>query len=94
MPYLLTHFWPGATEEHYRAEVAAVHPSATTLPAGQLHHYAGRAEGGILITALWDSKESCDRFVQEVLLPAQPVEGGFPNPVVEYAAELINDVVA
>ena len=37
MPYLLTHCWPGATEEHPRAEIAAVHPSPTPLPAGQRH---------------------------------------------------------
>ena len=26
MAYLLTHFWPGATEEQYRAMIAVVHP--------------------------------------------------------------------
>ena len=52
MPYMLSHFWPGATEENYLAEIAVVHPSLTTLPAGQLHHFAGHAEGGMLITAI------------------------------------------
>ena len=94
MPYMLSHFWPGATEENYLAEIAVVHPSLTTLPAGQLHHFAGHAEGGMLISAIWDTKESCDRFVQEILLPAQPIEGGFPNPVVEIAAEIFKDISA
>ncbi len=94
MTYMLHHFWPGATEENYLAEIAAVHPSSTTLPAGQLHHFAGHTEAGILITAIWDSKESCDRFVQEVLLPAQPVEGGFPNPVEAFEAKIFNDISA
>jgi hypothetical protein len=94
MTYMLSHFWPGATEENYRAEVAACHPSLTTLPAGQIHHFAGHTGDGILITAIWDSKESCDRFVQEILIPAQPVEGGFPNPVEENAAEISNDISA
>ena len=40
MTYMLSHFWPGATEENYRAEVIACHPSLTELPAGQLHHFA------------------------------------------------------
>ena len=26
MAYLMTHFWPGATEEQYRTQLAAVHP--------------------------------------------------------------------
>ncbi len=92
MTYMLSHFWPGATKENYLAEVAAIHSPGTPRPAGELHHIAGYTDGGILVTAIWDSKESCDRFVQEVLLPAQPVEGGFPNPVEERAAEIFNEI--
>jgi len=94
MTYMLSHFWPGATEENYRAEVIACHPSLTELPAGQLHHFAAFVDDGIMITAVWDSKDSCDRFVREILVPAQPVEGGFPNPVQERAAETINAISA
>lgn len=87
MPYLLTHFWPGGTEEQYRAVLAVVHP-AERLPDGQISHTAGPTEGGYLISALWDSKESSDRFVSEVLLPALPVEGGYESPPEERAAEV------
>ena len=45
MAYLLTHFWPGATEEQYRATFAVVHPEGG-LPDGQVYHAAGPAEGG------------------------------------------------
>ena len=89
MSYLLSHFWPGATEANYQAEIAAVHPP-DGLPEGQTYHIAGPTDGGFLIIAVWDSKESCDRFVNEILLPAQPVPGGFPNPVQERAAEASN----
>ena len=32
MAYLMSHFWPGGTEEQYRATLAAVHPDGG-LPA-------------------------------------------------------------
>jgi hypothetical protein len=89
MAYLLTHFWPGATEEQYRATVAVVHP-AGGLPDGQTYHAAGPTEGGFLIAAVWDSKESSDRFVSEVLLPSMPVEGGFSGQPEERVAEVMN----
>jgi len=34
MAYLLSHFWPGATEDQYRATIAVVHPP-DGLPEGQ-----------------------------------------------------------
>ena len=89
MPYLLTHFWPGATEDQYRATLAAVHPS-DGLPAGQISHAAGPTDGGYLISVLWDSKESSDRFLSETLLPAMPVEGGFDGQPQERGAEVAN----
>src|SRR4051812_37654057 len=57
MAYMLTHFWPGATEAQYRATIAKVHPSKG-LPAGQSYHAAGPTAGGFLIAAIWDSKET------------------------------------
>jgi hypothetical protein len=89
MPYLLTHFWPGGTEDQYRATLAAVHPS-DGLPAGQISHAAGPTDGGYLISVLWDSKESSDRFLSETLLPAMPVEGGFDGQPEERGAEVAN----
>ena len=77
MAYLMTHFWPGATEEQYRATVAVVDPAGGLRPQGQLYHAAGPTEGGMLIAAVRDSKESADQFVSEVLMPSMPVVGGF-----------------
>ena len=93
MTYLLTHLWPGGTEEQYRASIAAVHPP-DGLPDGQIHHAAGPTEDGFLISVVWDSKESCDRFVNDTLMPSMPVEGGFEGQPQEHGAEISNLVTA
>jgi hypothetical protein len=89
MAYLITHFWPGATEEQYNATVAAIHP-ADGLPEGQTYHAAGPTEGGILITAVWDSKESFENFMTNTLIPSMPIEGGVSGHPEERTAEVIN----
>ena len=89
MAFLMTHFWPGGTEEQYRATVAAIHPPGG-LPDGQTHHIAGPTDGGYLIAAVWDSKASADHFVSEVLLPAMPLDGGFSGHPEERTAEVSN----
>lgn len=91
MTYLMTHFWPGGTEEQYRSMVAAVHPDGG-LPAGQMHHVAGPTEGGFLISVLWDSKASAERFTSGTLMPAMPVAGGFGGAPEERTADVVNSV--
>jgi hypothetical protein len=91
MAILMTHFWPGATEKQYREEIAGVHPNGgRDLPAGQIFHAAGPAPGGFLISVVWDSKASADRFVQEVLMPNVVRKGGFEGRPVETIAEIVN----
>jgi hypothetical protein len=89
MAYLQTHFWPGATEQQYNTTVAVVHP-AGGLPEGQVYHAAGPVDDGILIVAVWESKEQSDRFVQDTLMAALPIEGGVEGQPQERAAETIN----
>ena len=89
MAYLMTHFWPGGTEEQYRATIATVHPP-NGLPEGQIHHAAGPTEGGFLIAVVWDSKENADRFVRDTLMASMPVEGGFEGRPEERTAEISN----
>jgi hypothetical protein len=89
MAYLLTHFWPGGTEEQYRATVAA----ATEAAGGQLpekFHAAGPSDDGILITAVYDSMETCERFVQETPMPLKPIEGGLVGPPEQRGAESVH----
>jgi hypothetical protein len=87
MAYFLSHFWPGGTEQQYQATLAAV-----TKAAGgkrpELFHAGGPTEGGILISAVYESKDACERFVAETLMPLMPIPGGLVGPPQERAAEL------
>ena len=89
MAFLLTHFWPGGTEDQYRAVLAVAHPGGG-LPPGQTFHAAGPTEGGFLVCAVWDSKETADRFVSETLMAAMPIDGGFQGRPDERTAEVAN----
>ena len=61
------------------ATIAVVHPPGG-LPVGQIYHAAGVADGGILISAVWESKEQADRFVSDTLLPGHAGRGGLQRP--------------
>jgi selenophosphate synthase len=87
MTHLMTHFWPGGTEEQYQAMLKAVHPPEG-LPEGQTSHVAGPTDGGYLISVVWDSKEQSERFMNDTLLPALPVNGGFAGAPEERVAEV------
>jgi hypothetical protein len=89
MAYLITHFWPGATEAQYKATVDAVHPPGG-LPEGQIYHAAGPADGGILIAAVWNTKDDFDRFLSDTLMPSMPVEGGFSGQPEQRSAPVVN----
>ena len=86
MTYLMTHFWPGGTEEQYQSMIGVLHPPAG-LPTGQRSHVAGPTDGGYLISVVWDSKEQADAFMNDTLMPALPVEGGFAGAPEERTAE-------
>lgn len=89
MAYLITHFWPGATEEQYKATLASVHPPEG-LPEGQVYHAGGPSEGGILIAAVWDSKEQYERFLHDKLMASTPIPGGFAGQPEVRTAEIVN----
>src|SRR5271166_3074139 len=77
MAYMITHFWPGASVEQYNATVAVVHPPGA-LPEGQTYHVAGETDGGILITAVWESKQ---RRYSECIAHRYSVLPVSPQPV-------------
>jgi len=90
MAYGIVHFFPGGTKEQYEANLAAVHPGADQLPDGQIFHAAGASAGGWTIMAVHESKESWERFRDDVLIPRmqQGIEGGLPAPPQETAIDL------
>jgi len=90
MPYGIVHHFPGGTKEQYEASIAAVHPAPDRLPDGQIFHAAGPSEGGWTVVAVHESRESWERFRDEILVPRmqQGIEGGFPTPPQETAMDL------
>jgi hypothetical protein len=95
--YGIIHRFAGATEEQYRASVAAVHPDmGNSLPAGQILHVAGKTDDGWIVIAVHDTQESWESFRDETLNPAlqSGVEGGFTGPPEETTFEVVvNDHV-
>lgn len=93
MAYGVVHRFPGATEEQYKASVAAVHPSDGSLPHGQVLHLAGPSDDGWLIVAVHESKESWEQFRDGTLMPRMQagIDGGFASPPQETAFEVRNE---
>jgi hypothetical protein len=92
MAYGVTHFFPGGTKEQYEATLPAVHPARDTLPEGQIFHAAGPSDGGWMIVAIHESKESWERFRDQVLMPKLQggIHGGFSGPPQETTFDVYN----
>jgi len=93
MSYLITHFFERGTQAQYDAIIAKAHPADGSLPAGQLHHFAGPSDGGFLVVALWESKELNDRF-QETLFPVIGALSDPPPPPQERTARVTKQLSA
>lgn len=91
MAYAIVHHFPGGTEAQYEASLAAVHPSRSSLPDGQIFHAAGPSSGGWTVVAVHESKESWEQFRDNILMPRLPdVEGGFTSEPQETTFEVHN----
>lgn len=92
MKYGIVHHFPGGTKEQYDAALAVVHPEGGGLPEGQIYHAAGASEDGWTIIAIHDSKESWERFRDDILRPRMRagVEGGFTTEPQEIGFEVHN----
>jgi len=90
--YGVMHFFPGGTKHQYEASLAAVHPGKNKLPAGQIFHVAGPTDGGYLIVAVHESRESWETFRDQILRPRmqQGIKGGFQGPPRETVFEVEN----
>ncbi len=92
MPYGIVHFFPGGTKEQYEASLIAVHPGRDRLPDGQIRHIAGPSAGGWTIVAIHESRESWEKFRDNILMPRmrEGIKGGFVGPPQETAFEVQN----
>ena len=90
MEFGIIHYFPGGTKENYEASIAAVHP-ASGLPDGQVFHAAGASPGGWTIMAVHESKQSWEKFRDEILLPRMQagIAGGFTTPPQETEVDLL-----
>lgn len=92
MSYAIVNEFEGGTRAQYDATVKVVHPPEG-LPPGQTHHYAGPSPTGWVVVAVWDSKETWDKFRDEVLLPGLGSLGdsgfGGPPKETEFEVEVI-----
>ncbi len=92
MAYAIVHKFKGGTKEQYEASLAAVHPKGG-LPEGQIFHTAGPSVDGYwTIVAVHESKESWERFRDNILNPRlkEGVKGGFTAMPEETAFEIYN----
>ena len=89
----IVHRFRGGTKEQYDASIAIVHPADGSLPAGQTYHVAGPTDDGWIIVAMWDSRESWQRFRDETLFPGfESMAGsGLPVPPEETTFEVQNE---
>ena len=92
MAYGIVHHFPGGTKANYDASLAAVHPADGSLPDGQIFHAGGESPGGWTIIAVHESKESWERFRDQILMPKLQagIEGGFPTPPQETVVDIAN----
>jgi hypothetical protein len=90
--YAIVHYFPGGTKDQYEKSLAVVHPSRDKLPAGQIFHAAGPSADGWTVMAVHESKESWERFRDEILMPRfkKGIEGGLKGPPQETAFEVHN----
>lgn len=96
MTFGVVHTFAGGTKEQYEASIGAVHPADGGLPAGQVFHAAGPSAGGWTIVAVHDSKESWERFRDEILMPrmAEGIAGGFTVPPQETTFGVYNQAAS
>lgn len=92
MSYGIIHHFPGGTKANYEASIAAVHPGPGKLPKGQIFHTSGASPGGWTIVAVHESKQSWERFRDDILMPhmQKGIEGGFASPPQETVIEVYN----
>jgi hypothetical protein len=73
------------TIEQYNATTAVTHHP---WPNGQLYHAAGPTDGGVLIAAVWETKDDFGRFLRDRVMPGMPINGGLTGQPEQRTAEI------
>ena len=82
MAFGIVHHFPGGTKDNYQASIAAVHPGPGGCPTGRSSTPPAPSAGGWTIMAVHESKQSWERFRDDILIPRMQagIDGGFPGP--------------
>ena len=97
MAFGIVHKFPGDTREQYETAIKRNHPDDGSLPEGQLHHFAGPTDDGSwIICATWDSRESWERFREDIVILSFQELGdeGLPGEFQETTYEVANELHA
>lgn len=73
----------GMTNEQWEGFATHVLPQIKTFP-GFLAHASGPIEGGHYVTEFWESRETHEKWLQDVIGPAMQQAGGGQPPQVQY----------
>ncbi|MCJ7437454.1 MAG: hypothetical protein MUP97_06800 [Acidimicrobiia bacterium] len=94
--YGITNYFKGGTKAQYDATIKAVHPDGGKgLPAGQTYHAAGPTDHGFLVVAIWDSKDTWEKFRDGTLVPTLgSLDGALPGPPTGMEFEIHNEITA
>ena len=75
--------FPGATTEQYDEAIKAMGLTPRGRHPGALFHWVTKTDSGVRVTDVWESKEQCERFVDEQVRPVSE-QVGLPEPELRF----------
>ena len=95
MPVAILSEVPDGTVEMYEAVMERLGGKGTLAPGHLLHVVGERAEGGLRVFDVWETREDFERFDEEHLHPAvREVTGGRISPPHRTTYEVVDLAVA
>ena len=76
--------YPDLDPQTYDRVIAALELDVNP-PAGAVLHVAGEAEGGIVVSEIWQTEQTFRAFLEYRLRPALRMQGAHGDPIVEVA---------
>ncbi len=75
----------GMTDEQWEGFATQVLPQIKTF-TGFIAHASGSVEGGHFVTEFWESRETHEKWLHEVIVPAMQQAGGGQPPQLHYVS--------